>query len=167
MEYLLKITGLVRRKNIDYTPWPEGPWSEEPDLMVWRFPEVGYLAAIVRQAHSGHLCGYVAAPKDHPVRESDTDYDGFPDDLVAHGGVTFFGGVPSVSYGAELSDLIDTEDALDFWVGFDCAHSGDARPGSSRPIRDHEEYKGVAYTRHHVKLLARQMWELEEGSLCS
>lgn len=61
----------------------------------------------------GHRCGYVRVPEDHPWHGlSDGDE---ADGVRVHGGLTFGGELPY---------------AAGWWLGFDCAHAGDARDPS-------------------------------------
>lgn len=61
----------------------------------------------------GYLCGYVKVGKDHPWYGKGYD---FPD-VTCHGGLTF----------ADYDKPCDAPGPDDgYWVGFDCAHAGDA-----------------------------------------
>lgn len=55
----------------------------------------------------GHRCGYVCIPKEHKYYKK--HFDSIP--VMCHGGLTY-------------GDHILSQD--DFWIGFDCAHYGDA-----------------------------------------
>ncbi len=62
----------------------------------------------------GFRCGYVKVEKDHPWFGK--DYDNI--EASVHGGLTF----------AEYDVPCDKNGPDDgFWIGFDCAHSGDAQ----------------------------------------
>lgn len=67
----------------------------------------------------GHRCGYVRVPKGHAWHGKGY-YDISPD---VHGGLTF-------AQADEPCDKAGADDA--WWVGFDCAHAGDA-PDPSLP----------------------------------
>lgn len=85
----------------------KGEWADEPDLV--EFDYKGFLCKVLRTLESsGHLCGYVSIPFDHP--SYNIDYDDI--DLEVHGGLTF-------------SQLFSDNS---YWIGFDCAHSGDCCP---------------------------------------
>lgn len=90
----------------------------------------------------GHLCGYVGLPEGHPLFGK--NYDDV--DAEVHGGLTYAG-----------TDL-EPETKL-WWLGFDCAHSGDVVPG----IRgfDSEDgystYKDEAYVFNELTSLAKQL----------
>jgi len=74
----------------------------------------------------GHRCGYVRLPEDHIFFGVDFGviYDYAPQ-IEVHGGITF-------------SDRFD-EKINDWWIGYDCAHSGD-RPELSK-IKNEETRK--------------------------
>lgn len=63
------------------------------------------------------------------------------------------------------------EDDCVWWLGFDCAHSGDVTPGLNAMLRDlprmpklsfrrHDTYKTITYVRKQVRELARQLKEM-------
>ena len=140
---------------IDKSDWGDGPWQNEPDEMSWSFGDV--LCRIVRNPHGGSLNGYISVPKSHPWYETEQDslYD-----LDVHGGVTFAGRF------AHSTHATPTEADLEvWWIGFDCAHSGDRSPGfealgrqrgSPWPIFGNDTYKHIEYVRREVEMLARQ-----------
>ncbi len=101
-----------------------GEWVEEPDEVEIEY--LGYKARILRTLarepfpslarepftaqdayFGGHFCGYVRIPKDHPC--CGKDYADI--DIDSHYGLTF---------GDQLDD--------GYWIGYDCAHSGDYVP---------------------------------------
>ena len=92
----------------------------------------------------GYRCGYVNVPANHPWAEK--DYDSIT--ATVHGGLTF------CERGTDGS----------WWVGFDCAHSGDApdpaiAPASvmrSRAMRDYETIKGTDFVRNECRDLCDQ-----------
>lgn len=81
------------------------------------------LPAVVVWVNDSHRCGYVELTKDSIFYGITDEREVHPtihksiNDLDVHGGVTFFG----TSYWIDS----DTEDS-NFFVGFDCAHAGDA-----------------------------------------
>lgn len=86
---------------------------------VWS-TEAGY-PAIVKMLDIGHRCGYVA------VNKSSKFYGKPWLDLAfdVHGGVTF-----TEDYIPEY-----TTEKTDLWfIGFDCAHSGDLYPGQKKSL---------------------------------
>jgi hypothetical protein len=76
------------------------------------------LRAVIVLSHDGsHHCGYVAVPAGHP--DFGKDYDEV--DAIVHGGLT---------YGAFASKYpVDTTPESIYWLGYDCAHSGDELRG--------------------------------------
>lgn len=85
------------------------PWADEPDRVD--FQHKGLPCRIIRANPMGHLCGYVQIPETHPGYGAHYD-DPIWTEVSAHGGLTFSG---------------RHEDG-GFWIGFDCAHSGDLSP---------------------------------------
>lgn len=71
----------------------------------------GLKCAVVQAREHGHRCGYVRLPPTHPQYQE--HYDNF--DVSVHGGLTF----------SDIEPCIE-EDGTGWWIGFDCAHSGDA-----------------------------------------
>jgi hypothetical protein len=142
--------------------WPEGPWMTEPDKVNWR-TKAGLPGMIVR-SQSGNLCGYVAVPKGHPAYRADMSDERLYD-LSVHGGVTYAsackGSICHVPEPGEPDDV--------WWIGFDCAHSGDWRPSAAAPYLGDlasmpsawEEYRDIHYVTREVEHLARQLVEMD------
>lgn len=88
------------------------PWEHEPDNEEWVHDLTGYRCWIWRHTKHGHLNGYVAIPKGHPLHGH--SYDKVDSDWVdAHGGLTYS----------------DEDKETGEWVfGFDCSHAGDFSP---------------------------------------
>jgi hypothetical protein len=88
------------------------PWEHEPDNEEWVHELSGYKCTIWRHKTLGHLNGYVAIPKGHPLHGH--SYDKVDSDWVdAHGGLTYS----------------DEDKETGEWVfGFDCSHAGDFSP---------------------------------------
>ncbi len=128
---------------MDKSSWTDGPWTSEPDRVEWRTN--GLPCLIVRADTTGALCGYVAVPKGHPFHG--VGYDDVPD-VSVHGGLTYSdacgGHVCHVPQPGEPDDV--------WWLGFDCAHSGDMSPAYDY----HGIYRDVAYVRAEVDSLAAQ-----------
>ena len=120
------------------------PWEQEPDLV--RFEAHGLECLILRVKGGGHLCGYVQLPEGHPWRH------GFSSGVepAVHGGITWEGpffpgrkGEPPIAEG--------------YWIGFDCAHSGDRCPHKDWPQQG--EYRNIGYVTQQTTDLARQAQE--------
>lgn len=78
------------------------------------------LRIVVKATDMGHRCGYVGVPKGHPLYGM--HYDKAEEEVGAwvHGGLTFSGG-------DEFGCLWHLGFDADYWyLGFDCAHHGDA-----------------------------------------
>lgn len=112
---------------------------------IANYIEQGFHCVILEQNWSGHLCGYVEIPDGHILH--DVYYgqysDGAYPDFKVHGGITFSGGL--VGYGG-------------FFIGFDCAHSGDICPKSRyAPAWPGATYKDESYVRNELKNLVDQI----------
>ena len=119
--------------------------SEEGYARLWNDGDYWY--AIVRPTHLLHLCGYVGIPKSHPLYGR--GYDDI-EEIAVHGGLTFAS--ESLYPFGDLKDL--------WWLGFDCAHSGDIVPGISHVCQD-ETYKNMDYVLEETRSLLRQLKEKE------
>lgn len=112
-------TQTLSERRYELTPsrklekWGDGPWVKEPDNVV--FVAHGLQYSVLRHAEMGHLCGYVALPRNHPLYGLHYD-DEIVGDVSVHGGMTYSG---------ERFE----GDPNDWWFGFDCAHAGDLSPG--------------------------------------
>lgn len=114
---------------------PPGEWDNE--LKAARII-VGDTPAVALKNWGHAWCGYIGFPPGHSMfGESYIDhYEDWPD---VHGGWTY-------SDRAEHLDAIAGMSGL-WWIGFDCAHSGDLLPGmlgySKR--RSWESFKTIEY----------------------
>lgn len=72
----------------------------------------------------GYRCGYVRIPRGHPWHAK--GYDDLYEVTDVHGGLTFAEADVHCDQGGD-------DDA--WWIGFDCAHSGDAPDPSLRSYR--------------------------------
>lgn len=150
--------------------WPSGEWDGEPDKAHWKDAVTGMDCLAVRHASSGHWCGYVGVPEGHPAFGRDYDDvrigdDEWPD---VHGGLTFADfcqettgperGVCHVPFPGDPDHI--------WWLGFDCAHSGDRSPrdaayaaAGKECFRGYfgESYKPLGYVRSQCAKLAAQL----------
>lgn len=107
-------------------------YQNEPNVLAG--VHRGYSWAIIRTP-ALHLCGYVQVPETHPLYQK--PYHAF--EVSVHGGLTF-----ASEADAPLSG---------YWIGFDCAHSGDLSPrlfGSGT-------YRTVLYVRDECERLIDQL----------
>ncbi len=105
-------------------------WDNEPNELQW-VDETTSLRCAISRNHGGALCGYVNIPESHSLYG--VGYDDI--DASCHGGLTYAGA-----------------SGLDgWWVGFDCAHSGDLSPAypDVRGI-----YRNLAYVQNECRELA-------------
>jgi hypothetical protein len=136
-------------------------WDSEPDRL--EFEAHGFPCLIVRQERSKHLCGYVALPPGHPWFGKDDGSkweDKWPGAPEVHGGITYGGKchdkVCHVPKRGEPNDV--------WWLGFDCAHSDDLRPGDIEveqqlniaPWPWPRTYRDLDYVKAQCESLARQ-----------
>ncbi len=87
----------------------------------------------------GYRCGYVRIPAGHPWHGS--DYDSVEPCPAVHGGLTF---------AEHDTDCGKGGDDSAWWLGFDCAHAGDA-PDYSLPGRDGRELRMAAFRGDTIK----------------
>lgn len=147
---------------IDKSEWPDGPWKGEPDRLDWVDEHTGYECMIRRGITSGALCGYVRVPYGHPCFP--VDYHDAFDRVQVHGGLTFSGAW--------------NDDAMDWWLGFDCAHHFDYAPALSMrwermvemdphlgkladPFETVGNYRDVKYVVEQCTVLAAQLKVME------
>jgi len=119
---------------------------------VDKFEIDGYRCIIMQQT-TGHLCGYVDLPDEHPVNDFE-DYEDFWDaDIEVHGGITY-----SEDY------LMDSENNKrpGNWIGFDCAHAGDLIPAyDDMPAGINDTFRDEDYVRNELKNLVEQLKDFE------
>ena len=84
-------------------------YEVEKDFMVDGF------RCVIVGSYMGHRCGYIAIPKDNELYGK--DYDEI--DIDVHGGLTYS------EYSNSEYPVKSEEDV--WWIGFDCAHSGDGK----------------------------------------
>jgi hypothetical protein len=105
--------------------------------------EAGFRATIIIHP-AGHRCGYVGVPQQNPSYGK--GYDSIDADV--HGGLTFAGG--DKTYPVENEGL--------WWLGYDCAHLGDARDpelmsGEYKKIYDKGLLREMSFQGDTVKTL--------------
>lgn len=168
--------------TVDKSSWGPGVWHDEPDKVQWK-DEATDLPCLAKRGPGGHWCGYVGVSEGHPAFELDYDkvYDLFPswdDDgyLEVHGGLTY---ADHCAEGPEESSICPVPDPGEpdhvWWLGFDCAHSGDLSPAYAARDREryaetgdslwlpipgpwgHDQYRTLDYVRGQNAKLARQL----------
>lgn len=156
-------------RTIDKSGWGPGEWQDEPDKLQWTDPATGLACLAKRTAHSGHWCGYVGVPPGHRFYKKSYDdvHDalGYGDDgLDVHGGLTYSA---ACDEGPESESICHVpapgEPDNVWWLGFDCAHSGDLSP--AQMVREElrgwprlgGSYKQLPYVRSEVTSLAAQL----------
>ena len=140
--------------------------DHEIDKAQWVDPRTQLDCLIVRHPRLGHFCGYVGVPSDHPLYEQQASYSiSSPiERLNVHGGVTFAAkcqedhphegvGVCHVPFPGRTDDI--------WWIGFDCAHSGDRapwlKPDDLRLVVLNGSYKTQEYVTSEIRDLAEQI----------
>lgn len=153
-------TEIIEPIKYNKEKWGDGPWQTEPDRV--EFEHVGFPCLIVRTP-SGHLCGYVALPPNHPDYKK--DYDDI--NVDCHGGLTY--GSLCSGHICHISKPGAPDDV--YWVGFDHAHSGDYTPRNNEfkekfglhfSQQDYEVYRDIEYVIKGVKYLAEQLQSIQE-----
>ena len=140
------------------------PWESEPNEAEWISEATGYKCRIVRNEHTGTLCGYVGVPRGHRVygmtyQELEVQYS-----IPVHGGLTFSG------------PLLDKGSGFDEWYfGFDTAHGGDFSPGMAIVMlrwahtegvlgyHKGEKYRTWDYVKADVRVLAYYLQGVDKG----
>ena len=113
---------------------PVKPYKVEKEWEAY-----GFKCAVTQARQFEHRCGYVRVPPDHPCFAKwcpDTDKLGYgaDQDLNVHGGITF----------NELEPCTGHLDGQGLWLGFDCAHAGDAHYDPKLLISEVPAHKRVA-----------------------
>jgi hypothetical protein len=164
-------------RYVDKSKWGDGEWQDEPDKKQWIDEATGLPCLIVR-GPSGALCGYVGVPKSHPFygldysakqHENGTCEDGedycfhYRINVDVHGGLTFADKCQPGENERGICHIVEPgEDDDAWWLGFDCAHSGDLCPAHS--FRSGfggygEYYRDLPYVTCEVQSLAKQLAE--------
>lgn len=154
----------IEYRTVDKASWGEGPWQQEPDKKQWQDEATGYPCLIVRN-RGGALCGYVGVPEGHPCFEK--DYEKVDADV--HGGLTFADHCsPNGDESRHICHKTDGDDHV-WWLGFDCAHSGDVSPAYEMRNREfgfslgdgYKRYKDFGYVTAQVRKLSEQLKAME------
>lgn len=158
--------------TVDKSTWAHGPWHGEPDKMQWPDEATGLPCLVHRSDFSGAWCGYVGVPEGHPWHEMNA----FEIDADVHGALNF--ATFCMDTGDESRGICHVagpgESDHVYWIGFDCGHAFDAKPGADafmRSVAPHleemrqsmsvgilaETYRDLDYVRDQCRLLAAQV----------
>jgi hypothetical protein len=149
----------IEYTTFDKSNWGAGPWQHEPDKVQWADPTTGLPCLIVRN-RLGALCGYVGLAQAHcffGVAFSDVAVE-------VHGGLTYSNHCQIEGDEAQRVCHIPGAGESDqvWWLGFDCAHSGDQTPAldlwNTIPwVTGYPQYRDIEYVKKEVARLAVQL----------
>ena len=162
----------------DRGTWPAGPWTDEPDKVVWVDEATG-LDCMARRGGGGAWCGYVGLKADHPWHGKGYSEHLGPDDCKeladgwcyehtpegitsVHGGLTFADACNESGDRATAICHIADDGKPVWWFGFDCNHSGDRSPfdfAHQRYART-GTYRDMGYVVAETVRLAAQLAEV-------
>jgi hypothetical protein len=143
---------------VDKSGWGDGQWTAEPDKLQWTDEATG-LPCLIHRGLSGALCGYVGVSESHPLFRRDYDEA----DVRVHGGLTFSdmcAGQEGAGHGICHIPGPGEPDHV-WWLGFDCAHSGDVCPAYDhrRSWSYESSYRDLDYVKRECASLAGQLHE--------
>lgn len=155
----------IAYRTIDKSSWEvRGEWDNEPDKVQWQDEATGLPCLIVRGG-GGALCGYVGVAEGHPAYGK--EYDDV--DVAVHGGLTFADKCQPSNDESRFVCHVPEAGEPDhvWWLGFDCAHSGDVCPARLKlhgvfAPSPWEQYREIGYVRSEVRKLARQLHEIRK-----
>lgn len=144
-------------RTVDKSAWPRGEWDTEPDKKQWTDEATGLPCLIVRSS-LGHLCGYVGVHEGHPLFEKGYESS----DISVHGGITFADFCKPHHTEAEgICHAVESgENDRAWWLGFDCAHSGDRTSLAIESLfgRNYDEsYRNFSFVERQCRELAQQL----------
>lgn len=147
------LTHEVAVSEMDKRDWGDGPWQNEPDLLMWIAKAPPHYRCQITRSFFGSLCGYVAIPPGHP----------------AHGVYFADGRLRALGLPSHRGLSYSGEATHGHWVfGFDCGHGFDiqpaadarwlremsAAPDAGRPAWMRTAYRDMPYVRGIVEQLA-------------
>jgi hypothetical protein len=108
-----------------------------------------YKCMIRRIGDDGHLCGYVALPKNHVLYGKSFTEIKDKYDLIVHRGLTF-------------SDFFGDQQDDRWYIGFDCAHTGDLIPSMYTKFDElcKTIYRDMEYVEEECKKLVDQIIDI-------
>ena len=157
-------------------------WDNEPNLEAWEYANLQ--CAIVRQKHSGHLCGYVGIPQNHPwYGKNFNDKVSCPDIEGRKVNIDKMGAIPcfcasiycdfdnkllaiclmleahgGITYSGSSPNYPVPNDNL-WWFGFDCSHDEDLQPKLSYSTGTYRDFQ---YVKEETNKLAEQLAAVAE-----
>jgi len=152
--------------HVDKTAWGDGPWQYEPDKIQWVDSGTDLDCIMVRNEHSGHWCGYVGVPPEHPLHGKDYEEP----DVEVHGGLSFAAACEETApEGHGICHIPEPGRPEDvWWFGFDCCHAGDLAPGIEaryKGVMDLSDraavYRDRVYVTGQCAMLAQQLKEIK------
>jgi hypothetical protein len=129
-------------------------WETEPDSEDFTYN--GFVCKIFRDLDFKSLCGFVKIPSTMFYYRKNYDHECFSTILI-HGGLTSSG---------YLRAYPGLENEKGWWIGFDCGHSIDYKPGAHTyysKANPETMYKNFDYVRSHLKYLVDQIIEIERA----
>lgn len=145
-------------KTVDKSGWPQrGEWDNEPDKVQYVDEETGFPCLIVRNPF-GSLCGYVGIKKEHPYFGKDYKQC----DIWCHWGLAYSDFCQTVEgESVGVCHLVDNgENDEVWWLGFDCAHSGDISPSMNASLNFVDSrYRNINYVKEQNTSIAQQLKE--------
>lgn len=135
-------------RSVDKSGWGEGPWQHEPDFVQWVDAATGLTCMVIRHARFGSFNGYVGIPPGHPL--VGVESGDLP--LRAHGDMYGTADPPGWD---ETEYVPDATRPIAYWVGFDCGHTFDVRPG--RPDIDKAIADGLDFMGEMMQAMAEGM----------
>jgi hypothetical protein len=133
--------------------WGEGPWLDEPDVVIWGDADTFMTCFAIRNM-AGAWCGYVAVDDKHPlygVAYTAPELD----DAPAHGGLTYSGAAHELSALVQAGFVRNADTASAWLFGFDCCHAFDLMPAVSIGFDGAgENYRPLGYVKSQCEELA-------------
>jgi len=139
------------------------PWEIEPDEAEWIDKSTDYKCRIMRNQHTGTLCGYVGIPRGHKLHGMTYQELGEQHTIPVHNGLTYSGWRCWWSQGDDYH-----------YFGFDTSHAGDFSPvlavqmlkwGGAADVRGfykEEEYRTWDYVQTEVNVLVLCLQALDK-----
>jgi hypothetical protein len=138
-------------------------YVKQPIELEWTDQESGFTCQILRMIGiSGHLCGYVAVPIDHPwygkgyaqcLETPDPCIDYRDNGWCEHNAEVMIDVYGSITYAGELGERGR------WYFGFDCTHSGDIELVFSDTGPIIMPQRTLEYVQQEVTNLAQQLYQ--------